>query len=60
MRDTTINLIGWILFIISAIGFIISSLRSGDVPSLIGGIFFLVACLVFLIPFARQWRRGGD
>ena len=56
MSDNTFNLMGWILFIIAAIGFIISSLRSGDIPSLIGGIFFLVACLVFLIPFIRHYR----
>lgn len=56
MSDNTFNLIGWILFVMSSIGFIISSLRSGDIPSLIGGILFLVACLVFLIPFFRRYR----
>ena len=54
MRDRTFNLIGWILFVLSAIGFIVSSLRSGDVPALIGSLLFLVACLVFLIPFLRR------
>ena len=51
--DYTINLIGWILFVISAAGFIISSIRSGDAAALVGGIFFFVACLVFLVPFTR-------
>jgi len=55
MSDTKINFIGWLLFIASAIGYIISSLRSGDMVALIGSVFFLVACLVFLIPFARRW-----
>ncbi|MGI9373507.1 MAG: cytochrome oxidase subunit III [Hyphomicrobiales bacterium] len=44
---------GWVLFILSALGFIISSLRSGDMPSLIGGVLFLVACIVFLVPYMR-------
>lgn len=50
---------GWILFIISACAFIASSLRSGDLLGLIGGLFFLVACFVFLVPYwtARARRR---
>jgi hypothetical protein len=47
------QLLGWALFIISAVGFIISSLRSGDIFGLIGGIFFLLACLAFLVPLVR-------
>ncbi len=45
---------GWLLFIISALGFIWSSLKSGDIPSLVGGVFFLIACIVFLIPYMRR------
>ena len=52
MSNNTLNLIGWILFIISAIGFIISSI--GSFWAMFGSIFFLVACLVFLIPFFRK------
>ena len=53
MRNKTINLIGWIPFVFSAMGFITSSLRSGDTAGLIGAVLFLVACLLFLIPFYR-------
>lgn len=42
---------GWALFIASALFFIASSLRSGDMIGLFGGLFFLIACFVFLIPF---------
>jgi hypothetical protein len=45
------QILGWILFIVSALGFIASSLKSGDMLALIGGAFFLVACFVFLIPY---------
>ena len=42
---------GWILFIVSALFFMASSLRSGDWIGFLGGSFFLVACFVFLIPY---------
>jgi len=55
MSNNTINLIGWILFIISAVGFIIASI--GSFWAMFGSVFFLIACLVFLIPF---FRKNGD
>jgi hypothetical protein len=52
MKNKTINIIGWILFIISAIGFIISSI--GNFWAMFGSLFFLVACFVFLIPYLTK------
>jgi hypothetical protein len=52
MKNTHINLLGWVLFIISAIGFIIASV--GSFWPMFGSIFFLLACLVFLIPFFKK------
>ena len=52
MKNNSINFIGWVLFILSALGFIIASI--GDFWSMFGSIFFLVACLVFIIPFFRN------
>ena len=49
MSNNQINFIGWILFILSALGFIIASI--GNFWGMVGSIFFLVACFVFLIPF---------
>ena len=54
MKNKTINLTGWLLFIISAIGFIVSSI--GNFWAMFGSIFFLLACLVFLIPFIRSQK----
>jgi hypothetical protein len=39
--------IGWCLFILSAIFYIASSIKIGDMLSLLGGLFFLSACIVF-------------
>ena len=38
MNNETINIIGWILFLISAVGFIMSSL--GNFWAMFGSIFF--------------------
>jgi F0F1-type ATP synthase assembly protein I len=65
------QLLGWLLFIVSAAFFIASSVRNGDMVGLLGGFFFLVACFVFLVPFmgrgvqdeknvssGREYHRG--
>jgi hypothetical protein len=51
---------GWILFIFSAVFFIASSIRSGDLLSLIGGLLFLVACIVFITPMLSRSSRFED
>jgi len=52
MTNHQINFIGWILFIVSAIGFIVASI--GSFWAMFGSVFFLIACLVFMIPFFRK------
>jgi len=47
-----LQITGWILFIVSALAFMASSIKNGDMLGLIGGAFFLLACFVFLIPYA--------
>jgi hypothetical protein len=46
------DLWGWLLFAISALFFIISSIRNGDFVGLLGGVFFLLACVAFLATYA--------
>jgi hypothetical protein len=45
---------GWLLFIVSALFFIAAAWRAGDMLTLAGGIFFLVACFSFLVPIVRN------
>ena len=52
MTNKQINFIGWLLFIVLAIGFCIASI--GSFWGMVGSVFFLIACLVFLIPFFRS------
>ena len=42
---------GWLLFVVSALFFIASSIRNGDMIGLLGGVFFLLACVVFLASY---------
>lgn len=54
MRDERFRLAGWLLFVVSSLFFIVAGLRSGDVVTLLGGFFFFLACVAFLIPFIRR------
>ena len=51
---------GWILFIFSAVFFMLSSIRAGDPISLIGGLLFLLACFVFLVPLVAELRETSS
>lgn len=51
------DLLGWLLFVVSAALFMASSIRAGDVVGLLGGLFFLFACLAFLAPYIGS-RKG--
>ena len=55
MKNKNINLLGWILFIVTAIGFTISSID--NFWAMFGSLFFLVACIVFLIPFFKKEKN---
>ena len=54
----------WMPFLFSAVFFVISALRSGDVPGLIGAFLFLMAFIVFLLPHLTRafsaGRWGGE
>jgi hypothetical protein len=51
---------GWILFIGSAIFFMVASIRADDPVSLIGGTLFLVACFVFLVPLLAELKATAS
>jgi hypothetical protein len=57
-RDLMYHLAGWILFILCALFFIVSSIKNWDALTFIGSIFFLIANIVFLIPLVRTIKRG--
>ena len=52
ISNRQIDFLGWILFTLSASCFIAASI--GNFWAMSGSVFFLVACLVFIIPFFRD------
>jgi hypothetical protein len=56
-KDKRYELWGWILFTISALFFIASSLRNRDIVGLLGGVFFLLACAAFLASYLGTHRE---
>ena len=52
MNNYLLNFIGWILFVISSLCFIVSSI--GNFWAMGGSIFFFLACIVFLIPYFKK------
>jgi len=44
---------GALLFVVSALFFMAAAWRAGDMLALVGGIFFFVACLSFLVPIVK-------
>ena len=54
------ELAGWILFVLSAGFFTLSSVKAGDPAAIAGSLLFLVACLVFMRPLISSLaRRNG-
>lgn len=45
---------GWILFLLCAVAFTAAGVRDGDVLLTLGSVLFLVACVLFLIPYFRR------
>jgi len=56
MRDLILPLTGWMLFLLSSGGFLVSSYESGDMAALTGSILFFLGCIVFLVPFCKLIR----
>jgi len=59
-QEIKYQIAGWILFIICAIFFIASSFKNHDTLTFIGSVFFLVACIVFLIPIFNTYKTTED
>lgn len=49
-REIMFHRWGWALFVISSAFYIIASIEGRSLTGFLGGVFFLIACVVFLIP----------
>jgi cytochrome c oxidase subunit IV len=52
------HIFGWLLFILSACSYLASNVRIGDWLGIVGSVFFLLACFVFLVPLL--WTGRND
>jgi predicted membrane channel-forming protein YqfA (hemolysin III family) len=57
-RERNYHLIGWTLFLVCAVFFIVSAALSGDLLYLAGSIIFFVACIAFIIPLMSKKRHA--
>jgi hypothetical protein len=56
-QESKLQLMGWILFVLCAFFYIASSLKNRDTLTFIGSVFFLISCIVFIIPLVRKMKR---
>lgn len=56
MSERQSHLIGWGVFLLSALLYLGSSWRSGDTLGVAGSVLFFLGCLFFLVPLLRQGR----
>ncbi|MBD3304981.1 hypothetical protein GF339_01345 [candidate division KSB3 bacterium] len=52
-KETLFQLSGWILFLLCAVFFIVSSWQHQDMIMLFGSLIFFVACILFVIPLVN-------
>lgn len=45
---------GWVLFLVCAVAFTAAGIRDGDVLITGGSLVFLIACVLFLLPWIRR------
>jgi F0F1-type ATP synthase assembly protein I len=59
MRGYTsqMDLLGWLVFLVSSLFFLLSGVRNGDVMGVIGSALFFVACVLFIVPLLRERGR---
>lgn len=50
---------GWTLFVLSAVLFTVTTARAGDWIGVAASLLFLFACIVFMVPLARD-RISGE
>ena len=54
--ERKLELVGWVLFIVSSLFFMVSSLLGGDPAGFVGGLLFFLACIVFLYALLARGR----
>lgn len=48
------HLIGWLLFLLGCMTFLVSGVKSADPLAIAGGVLFTAGVMAFLLPFPKQ------
>ncbi len=48
------EMLGWSMFVVCAVFYMISAVQSGDIFALVGSILFFAACFAFLWPMLHR------
>lgn len=59
-QEARLQLIGWALFVLCALFFIASSIKNRDFLTFVGSIFFLISCIVFIVPLLRKMKNSEE
>mmetsp|Transcript_2243 Transcript_2243/g.4491 ORF Transcript_2243/g.4491 Transcript_2243/m.4491 type:complete len:116 (+) Transcript_2243:34-381(+) len=57
-RHEKYDLVGWILFVFSAVFYLVAAVEFESLTSILGSLFFLVACFAFLIPMLWKEKQS--
>ena len=58
--EARFHLMGWLLFLVCSVLFIIESLSTGSTVGLVASVVFLVGCIVFIIPLVIGWNKEEE
>jgi uncharacterized membrane protein YhhN len=57
-QERSMHLAGWLLFVVCALFFIAAGLKNRDTLTIIGGVLFLISCILFIVPLV--WTKGRN
>ena len=57
-RELKFHVWGWFFFVTSAVLYIVSSIKNGDVVGLAASVLFLLGCGVFMVPLVDEIRAS--
>jgi len=54
INEKNFHLAGWVLFTLCSFFYLSSSVITGDIIGIIGGVLFFLGCLAFMIPMFKK------
>lgn len=58
MRQRQFDIIGWTLFAVGCVAFVVQGVMTGSMLTLVGSVLFLVGVVVVLVPYYFNGKEG--